>query len=1374
MDAVAGSTSICELATRCTNSFECIVSGAHLDTNGFDAVETQWGRFNIWASNVGVFAKQNASLDYRLRYSHDISSMFVKLLELLNRNLQRAIACQVQSTETKNGHDGPGLDYLLESFTVAIEATTAGIDRLQTLAIMIRKSSAQSRKTKATTLGGDEEGEHFESFAVTILRHRFREAPGSLCEQLAASIAMRRKRFLYNAKHQRKLTFNTSIGVKDTRPVSASHQAIQHITPSKRMPSSTSFSPDSMPTFKHSTGKHAPSQTNASTLNSQAFRNLLRNYKPPPTLASGGTSIRDPTFDYPPPPKVEKGQKECTCPYCCELLSTDKTKHNRWWKNHVDTDLEPYICISERCRSNPVELPRLEDWIQHMAGHGPPEKAWNVHNLVWKCPVCDGMELFLWKQEFVEHMNSCHSNRFTKSQLTALIRRSTTSIIREAFTCPLCNCIPEEIQQITPQNREKVQDLLPRHIAGHLKSAAFLSLPHRDDISDHLSEASHDPSRGDPDIRAEEETYSHDSDLADVPLTFDEDTPMTDNEDPSIMAIANEEQMEILWDFLPAHPYDRDSDPILRRFATAQEEKVVQSLDEGPSEARIKFPLFEVPRKPTVHFVGRQATLAQMQDISKERSALTIAGLKGVGKTEIILQLCDRLREEQRDEDVLWFNCNSIGSFRKSCLSIAAALDLQVQRGTDNDEDSLYVQLLQYIAQILSDNSRRDGLIVLDGLNTLTTFADLDQFLVAMIKIQQSGFAVLASTYDLVVAEALSPYGFSTLTMPSLEQEDSLLLLTKSLEKVNLEQKISIETLANIIDGIPSLIVSISNLINDNSTSLQSCVDSLTGPLTVSGAMMKMFRTVTDIFDSLWDSECPTLLSLCPMAFFYHEAIPWDITCMKANVDSTLIMRRLEQLSLVTADHKSRVVTIRPLIQRMVYCWMRYNDVEDNVFIDAVANLTNIFPPPEFDKRKLAQILFPHMKSVLQFEIRPSWMKAMIHDKLALFEFDMENFTQAEAHAKDALSIHKTTLSSSEETFLRNRMLQAKLLGKLGRFQAAVDAFTEIKTIWENVGRLGRRPALECAKELGLLHIRLENFPRAESILNNAKTSLEMIDGDSLPLILELEDGLAVLHLAQGDIVRAEPILASTLRTKGIILGKEHPSTMETRVNKSRCFRRALSSAKTPDKTQSLTTVPFSPGVVDYAVAGVEYNRILGIYEKIGCRNHSGALHCINNLACISWHKGDFVEAKKQFELSANGYEAKFGSHHPYTYIAKSNLAKTLNTLGNVTEAEKVYRQAFTDILDEHLSIPSCGKLKASIAYDLAGVLKAQEKLGSAAGFYQLAVRYLAGLTQTAAVKSSTALCNEELADVRAIIAEMSSNETGSTLTGLSLRDAVR
>ena len=76
-------------------------------------------------------------------------------------------------------------------------------------------------------------------------------------------------------------------------------------------------------------------------------------------------------------------------------------------------------------------------------------------------------------------MLSEHRDTFTDSQLDMLARTNSKAASRPFDLCPLCGQFPEDCHTLEDQKSKELPDNLPRHIAGHLKSLAMLSLPPR-------------------------------------------------------------------------------------------------------------------------------------------------------------------------------------------------------------------------------------------------------------------------------------------------------------------------------------------------------------------------------------------------------------------------------------------------------------------------------------------------------------------------------------------------------------------------------------------------------------------------------------------------------------------------------------------------------------------------------------------------------------------------------------------------------------------------------------------------------------------------------------------------------------------------------
>ena len=79
---------IFELATECEKRFvEQISRLRDGEPNNAKFIEEYQQRFATWAAFLGVFAEQNVCLDRRLRHHVEIQDLVLRLLDIIERNL---------------------------------------------------------------------------------------------------------------------------------------------------------------------------------------------------------------------------------------------------------------------------------------------------------------------------------------------------------------------------------------------------------------------------------------------------------------------------------------------------------------------------------------------------------------------------------------------------------------------------------------------------------------------------------------------------------------------------------------------------------------------------------------------------------------------------------------------------------------------------------------------------------------------------------------------------------------------------------------------------------------------------------------------------------------------------------------------------------------------------------------------------------------------------------------------------------------------------------------------------------------------------------------------------------------------------------------
>ena len=210
------------------------------------------------------------------------------------------------------------------------------IDRLSRLSVAIRRPSTVTQNLKAANFAiRDEEGNEvdaqFEDYALKRATHQFPQAPFYLLKRLATAITLRRRRFLYRHRHQRKLRSHLFHDLPGG--------SLSPLSPSGDRGSTTVGAPTVRlsPNIKNSTDnryrKPLISQTSAT---SASFFPLERAQAVSFAITSkASTALHTPLdqafyVQVPDAPQVSPGSKEFECPYCWLMLSIEEAKGSKW------------------------------------------------------------------------------------------------------------------------------------------------------------------------------------------------------------------------------------------------------------------------------------------------------------------------------------------------------------------------------------------------------------------------------------------------------------------------------------------------------------------------------------------------------------------------------------------------------------------------------------------------------------------------------------------------------------------------------------------------------------------------------------------------------------------------------------------------------------------------------------------------------------------------------------------------------------------------------------------------------------------------------------------------------------------------------------
>ncbi|KAL8847620.1 MAG: hypothetical protein Q9221_007350 [Calogaya cf. arnoldii] len=324
-----------ELLLSCPRSFGELIRDVDAPQYGYEdeVAAASWvdelGRLQIWAGNVGAYQSGLSSLDFRLRDASHIRNEVTDLLTNLERLLDEAreyLSAEDHEDDMSSTSDSLDEDPTTELQAMFGELVTI-IQCLYKLAMLIRNPAqhdffAESYRTETKL---------FEPFDQQHVRNKFPEADENLILRLAKALTRRRGYLKYRARHSMKLARGLEDGQASGGGVAAS---ISETMASVLPPQPIDYSENS----------------SESGISHTSYAN---------SLLEGGV------ITVPAPPQGSLDGIPFLCPYCQFIIHAKTTQS---WHRHVFTDLRPYTCIFQPCRTPDKLYSNRRDWFGYICG----------------------------------------------------------------------------------------------------------------------------------------------------------------------------------------------------------------------------------------------------------------------------------------------------------------------------------------------------------------------------------------------------------------------------------------------------------------------------------------------------------------------------------------------------------------------------------------------------------------------------------------------------------------------------------------------------------------------------------------------------------------------------------------------------------------------------------------------------------------------------------------------------------------------------------------------------------------------------------------------------------------------------------------------
>jgi hypothetical protein len=328
-----------------------------------DSLQCERDRFSLWASNIGVFSELQSSLDFRLRDMDDIRGSIIAQLAIISSHLMRLTQVPTPQLEELHDPEGPASKRLkrerhghetesksipaadatetatgetafrLEPITASINSSQLSIGRsmdwLQRISNIVRNASFSSQDRKAERFMFEDVGlstEGFRCYFQNVVRAEFTGLGTDLVERLVESMLLRRRRFEYRQKQQRRLELRVSQAKPGAKRNSTEHNA-EHTVVATQHDALNTLSQQTS-TISEKISKVQDSVVSTPTVDVVRLRNLQQKS----TIGSGrsaplGNRTRT---RIPKAPTEGLAGRDFTCQYCWLILPSSAAGSDEW------------------------------------------------------------------------------------------------------------------------------------------------------------------------------------------------------------------------------------------------------------------------------------------------------------------------------------------------------------------------------------------------------------------------------------------------------------------------------------------------------------------------------------------------------------------------------------------------------------------------------------------------------------------------------------------------------------------------------------------------------------------------------------------------------------------------------------------------------------------------------------------------------------------------------------------------------------------------------------------------------------------------------------------------------------------------------------
>ncbi|KAL8938906.1 MAG: hypothetical protein Q9211_002985 [Gyalolechia sp. 1 TL-2023] len=665
------------------------------------------------------------------------------------------------------------------------------------------------------------------------------------------------------------------------------------------------------------------------------------------------------------------------------------------------------------------------------------------------------------------------------------------------------------------------------------------------------------------------------------------------------------------------------------------------------------------------NFVDRPDVFRALDGTLKEYGRAAVAGIGGVGKTQIAVEQCYRFRERDPSSSILWLHASSVSKLVQACKDISERLKLPGWNDPQSDT-------LRILHAWLREEQNGSWMLVIDNADDIEILdhplpsESGPKSLLQLLPHRPHG-GILVTTRDRRVGERLAVRG-KTIIVPPMSLSEGRTLLTFYLPIAREYEKGALDELVDTLDCLPLAISQAAAYMTENYMDVadymallceggeemeallsESFSDHRRGEA-VDNSVLKTWKLSFDQITRRF-SRAADLLSL--MSMYDRQGVPESLLRRQGEPKHIFInaLATLQNFSLIGRTTSGDSYHMHRLIQIAIRTWLQLQGTLLEWKEEATSVVSMKFPSGEYETWPACELLIPHVRAVLELEHLPreSLLKrAELLKKVARFDRRQDRWPLCHSRAKEAATLFERILGAEAPQTLSCKVDTADSLIELEEPREAEQILVDIMPAMERVYGPNHPETLRNQGNQGWAKYRYGDFEAADSVLRAVAAKREEVLGPMHPDTLLAFNNVAVnaSGISREDRREAVDLGRKVLAARIKIFGPDHIDVLETQGN----------------------LAIFLDDIGNYDEAERYYNSTIAAKNRVHGPGNPYTLTLMHNLAVCYSGQGRYKEAVELDRAVLSQRLKILGEDHIDTLMSRHNLGSDLGNLGQEYE----------------------------------------------------------------------------------------------------------